>query len=136
MIETGKVTNADVDDVTSVFESEFTMDIERRFTIFQRVAEQLTHDMGPDQINEILLTQNEFQKNAKQMGESIRAFAQAIYESRDRTAEGITSLAVIFFKVEEKNDKIRQAIDRVRQSVLDEQKKTRIEEEMRKSGTT
>ena len=132
LIETEKVTEEDVADVEQVFEIEFAANIERGHKIFETVAKQLTPGMNADQIFEALIQESEFKKAAEKMREPFIEFTQKIYESDDKSANGMVNIAVEFFKVKEKNNQKREEINRVRQSVIDAQKLRQVREELKK----
>jgi len=131
LIETGKVTIEDVDDVEKAFESEFSADIERGRKMIEPVVEKLTPEMGSDQIFESLLQQPEFKKSAEQMKDLLHEFAQKIYESDDKSIDAITNIAIGLFKLEERNNTKREEIKTIRRKLEDANKIKQIMEELK-----
>lgn len=131
LIETGKVTEDDVTDIEKVFEDEFTADIERGRKIFEKIAKRLTPEMDVNQVFEVMTQEPEFKKGAEKMSEPFMEFAKMIFESNDKTSDGMINMAISFFKVGEKNNQKREEIKRVRQSVSDSQKLKQVREELK-----
>ena len=131
LIETGEVTERDVDDVEKVFESEFVASVELGRKIIETVATQLTPETDANQIFEILIQQPDFKKRAEQAKEIFQLFAEKIYESSDKSSGAMLNIGMELFKVEEKNNQKREEIRRVRESVADAQRLKQIREKLK-----
>ncbi len=131
LIDTGRVTKEDVDNVKNVFENEFSINIEIARKIFETIAKQLTPEMRADQIFEVALRQPKFKDSPDQAKELFRSFAQKIYESKDRSAEKMLDMAMIFFGSEEKNNQKREQIKTIERAVEDIEKIKQIRTELK-----
>jgi len=117
LIKTGAITEKDIDDVEKVYENEFSAHTKHGRKIFEAVAEQLTPEMTPEQILEIILQQPAFKKGAEQMRGSFQPLAEKIHESAEMSADEMIRIAMELFKIEEKNNQKRKQIKKVRRSL-------------------
>jgi len=131
LIETGKITEEDIDDIERVYEDEFKANIERGLKIFEGFANQITPEMNADKIFELIQSQPEFQKR-EDMKEGLKKLAEKITGSEDKSIDNILAIAISIFGVEEKNNQKRDEIKRVKQSIIDAQKIKQIREELKK----
>lgn len=131
LIETGKITEEDIDDIQKVHEEEFDSNIERGRKIFDNIADQINPDMNADEIFDVIQNQSEFKKR-EDMKDGLKKLAEKISESKNRTADNILNAAINMFGVEEKNNQKRQNLTELRQRVKDAQELKRIREEIKK----
>jgi uncharacterized protein (UPF0179 family) len=129
LIETGKITEEDIDDIEKVYEDEFKANIERGRRIFEGFANQIRPEMNADEIFDLMQSQLEFQKR-EDMTEGLNKLAEKIAESEDKSVDNILSIAISLFGVEEKNNQKRQELNRMRQKVKDVKEIERIRGEL------
>ena len=129
LIETGKITEEDVDDIEKVYEDEFKANIERGRKIFEGFANQIRPEMKADEIFDLMQSQTEFQKR-QDMTEGLKKLAEKIAEAEDKSVDNILTIAIGLFGVEEKNNQKRQELNRMRQKVKDVKEIERIRGEL------
>jgi len=121
LIETGKITEEDIDDIQKVHEEEFSSSIDRGSKIFNNIAGLINSDMNTDEIFNAMQNQPEFKKRGD-MDEGLKKLAEKISESDDKSSDNMLNTAIIMFGVEEKNNQERQNLSELRQRVKDAQK--------------
>ena len=129
LIETGKITEEDVDDIERVYEDEFKANAERGRKIFEGFVNQIRPEMNADEIFELMQSQPEFQKR-EDTAEGLKKLAKKIAESEDKSVDNILSIAIDLFGVEEKNNQKRQELGKMRQKVKDVKEIERIRREL------
>jgi uncharacterized protein (UPF0179 family) len=130
LIETGKITEEDVDDIEKVYEGEFKANVERGRKIFEGFANQIRPEMNADEIFDLMQSQPEFKKR-EDMTDGLKALATKIAESEDKSVDNILAVAIRLFGVEEKNNQKRQELDRMRQKVKDIKEVERTRNELK-----
>lgn len=111
LIETGKITEEDIDDIRGVLEEEFKISIERGRKVFEKIAKQIRPGMGADQILVAIQSNLEFGR------QGLEDLAQQIADAEDKSADGILDIAIKLFGVEERNNQKRQELVKMRQRV-------------------
>jgi len=129
LIETGKITEEDIDDTEKVYEDEFKANIERGRNIFESIANQIRTEMNADEIFDVIQNQPEFQKR-ENMTEELKKLAEKIAEVEDKSIDNILIIAIDLFGVEEKNNQKRQELNRMRQKVKDVKEIEQIRKEL------
>lgn len=129
LIETGKITEEDIDDIGRVFEDEFKMNVERGRKIFESFVSQLRPGMNTSEIFDILQNQPEFKKR-KNGAEGLKRLAEKITEMDDKSIDGILAIAINLFGVEEKNNQKRRELSRMRRKVQDVRRIQEIRKEL------
>ncbi len=129
LIETGKITEEDINDIRKVFEDEFKSNVERGRKIFEGFANQIRPEMNADEIFDLMQSQPEFQKR-QDMTEGLKKLAEKIAEAEDKSVDNILTIAIGLFGVEEKNNQKRQELNRMRQKVKDIKEIERIRREL------
>jgi len=129
LIETGKITEEDIDDIEKVYEDEFKANIERGRNIFESIANQIRTEMNADEIFDVIQNQPEFQKR-ENMTEELKKLAEKIAEVEDKSIDNILIIAIDLFGVEEKNNQKRQELNRMRQKVKDVKEIEQIRKEL------
>jgi len=129
LIETGKITKEDIDDIEKVYEDEFKANVERGRNIFEGFANQIRPEMKADEIFDLMQSQPEFQKR-EDMTEGLKKLAEKISEAEDKSVDNILTIAIGLFGVEEKNNQKRQELNRMRQKVKDVKEIERIRGEL------
>ena len=132
LIETGKVTEEDVLDIEKMFENEFVANTERGRSIFESISKQLTPEMNVSQILDIILQQRELTKGGEQSRDIFKPFAQKVYKSEDKSTSAMLNIGIKLFQVEEKNNKKREEIKKIKQSVIDTKKLKQVRNEFKK----
>lgn len=117
-IETGKLTIDDFNEVEKIIENEFIEKKIKGKQIFDEVASKIKPQMSADEILNI------FSENVapKKLGEAFNIFVEKIKESEDKSSDTIFQLAVEFFDVEGKENKMREKIKKVRLQLEDLEK--------------
>lgn len=129
LVETGRLSIEDILDVERVIEDEFAADIERANKVFETVAIQITPEMGKEQIFDVLVKQPEIGHVPEQArAQLFLPLAQKIYESDERTAPIITSLAIEISGIRDIKDKKIMALQKARQTITDSQQLQKIRE--------
>lgn len=131
LIETGKITEKDIDDIEKVYEDEFGANVERARKIFKGFANQISSEMNVDEIFDLMQKQPEFQKR-ENMTENLKLLARKIAELQDKSVDNILTVAINLFGVEEKNNQKRQELNRIRQKVKDVKEIERMREKLQK----
>lgn len=131
LIETGKITEEDVDDIEKIYEEEFKVNIEGGRKVFEKVASQITPEMSSDDIYKVMNSQSDFSERDG-MEEGLRQLAQEVAEAEDKSTNGILNIAIKVFKVEEENDRKREKISDVKQLARDAQEIKNIQKELKK----
>ena len=131
LIETGKITEEDIDDIEKVHEDEFKANVERGRKIFEGFANQIRPQMNAEEIFNLMQSQPEFQKR-EDMTEGLKKLAEKIAGSKDKSVDNILAVAISLFGVEEKNNQKRQELNRMRQKVKDVKEIERIRGELKK----
>jgi len=131
LIETGRITEEDINDIERVYEDEFKANIERGRKIFEGFSNQIRPEMNADEIFDLMQSQPEFQKR-EDMAEGLKKLAEKIAESEDKSVDNILSIAISLFGVEEKNNQKRQELNRMKQKVKDVKEIERIRGELKK----
>lgn len=129
LIETGKITEDDIDDIEKVYEDEFKANVERGRKIFEGFANQIRPEMNADEIFDLMQSQPEFQKR-EDMTEGLKKLSEKIAEAEDKSVDNILTVAINLFGVEEKNNQKRQELSRMRQKVKDVKEIERIRKEL------
>lgn len=129
LIETGKITEEDIDDIEKVYEDEFKANVERGRKIFEGFTNQIRPEMKVDEIFDLMQSQPEFQKR-QDITEGLKKLAEKIAEAEDKSVDNILTIATGLFGVEEKNNQKRQELNRMRQKVKDVKEIERIRGEL------
>ena len=129
LIETGKITEEDIDDIEKVYEDEFKANVERGRKIFEGFANQIRPEMKADEIFDLMQSQPEFQKR-QDMTEGLKKLAEKIAEAEDKSVDNILTIAIGLFGVEEKNNQKRQELNRMRRRVKDVKEIEQIRREL------
>lgn len=129
LIETGKITEVDIDDIERIYEDEFKANVERGRKIFEGFANQIRPEMNANEIFDLMQSQPEFQKR-QDMTEGLKKLAEKIAEAEDKSVDNILTIAIGLFGVEEKNNQKRQELNRMRQKVKDVKEIERIRGEL------
>lgn len=128
LIETGKITFKDMDEVNNILEKEFIENRRKGKQIFNEIAPKIKSEMSA---NEIL---NIFSENInhKKWGEVFNAFIEKIAESKDRSSGFIFSLALEFFNTENRENQMREKISKARNHLEDAEKIKEIRRKLEK----
>src|SRR3989339_81192 len=125
VIETGRITEEDIDDIEKVYEDEFKANVERGRKIFEGFANQIRPEMNANEIFDLMQNQPEFQKR-EDMTEGLKKLGKKIVESEDKSIDNILAIAISLFGVEEKNNQKRQELNKMRRKVKDVKEIERI----------
>ncbi|OGF33499.1 hypothetical protein A2533_02655 [Candidatus Falkowbacteria bacterium RIFOXYD2_FULL_35_9] len=125
LIETGRITEEDIDDIEKVYEDEFKANVERGRKIFEGFANQIRPEMNANEIFDLMQNQPEFQKR-EDMTEGLKKLGKKIVESEDKSIDNILAIAISLFGVEEKNNQKRQELNKMRRKVKDVKEIERI----------
>jgi len=131
LIETGRISEEDIDDIESVCEDEFKANVDRGRKVFESFTNQIRRGMNADEIYNVIKNRPEFQKR-DDMVEGLKKLSDNIAEAEDKSVENILAIAVNLFGVEEKNNQKRQQLNRMRQKVKDTEEMERIRKEFQK----
>lgn len=118
LIETGKISNEDIDDIEKIYEDEFKARIERGRKMFEGIIDQIKPGMNANEILLVIQGLPEFKKR-KDMDDEFKKLSQKIAEAEDMSVDNILNIAITLFRVEEMNDQKRQELNRIRQKVKD-----------------
>lgn len=116
LIETGKITEEDIDDIEKVYEDEFKANVEHGRKVFENFDDQIRPEMNADEIFAVMQNQPEFKKR-EDMTEELKKLAEKIAETEDKSVDNILTITINLFGVEEKNNQKRQELSRMRQKV-------------------
>ena len=130
LLETGRITEKDIDDIGTVYEDEFRANIERGRKIIGSFVAQLQPEMSADEIFGVMRNQPEFQKR-KDMDDGLRKLAEKIASLEDKNVDSILTIAIDLFEVNQKNNQKRQELDRMRRKVRDMKEIQRIRRELK-----
>ena len=131
LIETGEITEEDVDDVGEIYENEFKNNLERGQKVFRNVADKIKPKMSANDIYKVISEQPEFQKGTD-LEKGLQQLAQKISESEDKSTEGILRIAITMFQVESKNKEKRNEIYKIRQQVKATNELKQLQAEVKK----
>lgn len=116
LIETGRITEEDIDDIERVYEDELKANVERGRKIFESFANQIRPEMNADEIFDLMLSQPEFQKR-EDITEKLKKLAEKIAEAKDKSVDNMLTIAINLFGVEEKNNQKRQELSNMRRII-------------------
>lgn len=129
LIDIGKITEEDIEDVERVYEEECVMNIERGRKIFAPFCDRITSETNADQIFDVLQQQPSFKARAD-LAAGLRRLAEGISESSERSLESILSIAIEVFGVNEQNDQKRKELGALKRRVEEVQKIRRLQREL------
>jgi len=117
LVETGKITVEDIDEVTQVFESEFVANIAKGRKVFETVSLKITPDMTPEQFADAFAEREEFNRGPE-MRAALVKMGEEVLASGDVSADNMVKIAIKLFGVEEKNESIRNRLRALRSNVM------------------
>jgi hypothetical protein len=109
LIETGKLSEEDINDVENVYENEFLANKELAYKIFKKVEKELNPNVDEEKIFEALMRQPKFNEK-EEMRDSFKSLAKTIFELKDWSAEKMLNVAVRQFGLEERNNQKREEL--------------------------
>lgn len=117
LIETGKITAEDIDDMEKVFADEFEVRMERGKKVFADIAEKLRAEMSAAEIYEVMISHLELQKYRAMAEKPFGELAQKVFESKERSGAAIADMAFKLFRISKENDIKLQEIKRIREKI-------------------
>jgi len=131
LVETGKITPDDMDDIERTFEDEFAANRERGKKIFVEVAKQCTPEMTAEEMLPLFLANETVKERGPEIAKMFEVLVQKLAESPDRSAERMFSIALDLFGIVERDNKKRAEIAAVRQQVIDVQRIKQLQSEIK-----
>ena len=117
LVETGKLTVEDVDDVAEAYEKEFKANLIRARKRFAPISAEITADTTPEQIADLFFKDEEFSRAGEANRPTFVELGKRLLASGDTSVDNMITIAVDLFKAEEQNDVMRQKIVKIRKKV-------------------
>lgn len=114
LIETGRISQADITDISQVLEQEYEQFIERGRKIVKKIADKISPNMNADEILSIFKKQPEL---SDRNVDNLRTWAEKIAETQDRSADAILHLAMSLYEVEKKQKNKMDVLQKINERV-------------------
>jgi hypothetical protein len=125
LVETGKLTKEDVNEVEEVLKKDFEHIKQRGIKTFTKIAEKIKPGMTRDEIINVLSEHPLFRERVSWQRELIMKFVEKILENEDRTGKGLFDLSSNVFEMNKRMERVLKNIDQVRQWVIEARNKTK-----------
>jgi len=132
LVETGKLSVEDVDDIAAVYEAEFKSNIEKARKYFEPISAKITADMTAEQIAQLFI-RTEFQRGSDEVNPAFVELGEQLIASGNSSVENMIAVAIEIFGMEEKNNKKRAEILKIRKAVEAQAELVQVREQMSKS---
>jgi hypothetical protein len=108
LIDTGKITQEDMDKVSEILESEFIENRKRAKEALNEISKNLKSKATADEIFSAIANHPVFKGGVESQRDAFQGFAQKIAEGRDNSGEHMYEVALEFFDADSRDEKTRE----------------------------